>query len=101
MKETEVKDGLRDGLYSLLNGFPLNGELVRKLSILVTETKLIETKDITILRCLEKIRGIVITRAIFIRYTDRDRKSLLVLGEWIEEQIRRITPDGNRFAIRF
>ena len=101
MKETEVKGNLRDALRSLLNGFPLNEDSVRELSILVSETKLIETRDKTILRYLEKIRGIVVTRTIFTRWQDRDRNILLTLGEWIEEQIRRMAPHERGFAIRF
>ena len=101
MKEKEVKSGLREELISLLNGFPLNGELVGKLSILVTEANLIETKDTTILRYLRKIRGVVVTRTIFTRWQDRDRKSLLTLGEWIEEQIGVMAPSEKGFAIRF
>ena len=101
MKEKEVKSGLRDALRSLLNGFPLNEELVRKFSILVVETNLVGTKDATILRYLEKIRGVVVTRIIFTRWQDRDRKSLLILGEWIEDQIGVMVPSEKRFAICF
>lgn len=98
MEETEIRNGLREVLNSLLGGSFLGRELVGKLSVLVTEAREIGTGDETILRYLEKIRGVVVTRTIFVCYADRSRKRLFLLSKWMEEQIRIMVPYEKGFA---